>query len=216
MKHFGIWVDQSKTSSRINREYYAEINPKSSIIKYKDIVRNPRLENNKDLIIDHEKKTVYYTEAHCYRLQKRAMENYDINMRYYASLDQNEFEEAVQKFIKRRGFREITDLYKIETIFDEEYLGGYVYLMILGEYKQVYIGMTERADVTERIKEHWTRKRAFDRLVFGSTSNSHISIDSFGPLDTTQIYIKACTDPIRTENRYIRLFDKRFLLNRLQ
>ncbi len=60
-------------------------------------------------------------------------------------------------------------------------------MLVLDEYKQVYIGQS--TDIKSRILHHRSKKKPFDRLIFGSVENSILSIDSFGALDTTRIYI---------------------------
>lgn len=54
--------------------------------------------------------------------------------------------------------------------------------MVLDEYRQVYIGATsESAGTAERIRQHWSGQKQFDRLLAGSVETSVLSIDSFRP-----------------------------------
>jgi len=39
----------------------------------------------------------------------------------------------------------------------------------------------------EHIRQHWSKTKQFDRLLWGSVTESIISIDSFRALDTTRI-----------------------------
>lgn len=84
--------------------------------------------------------------------------------------------------------------------------------MVLDEYKQVYIGITDKG-IKERIKQHWNAKKEPERLIFGQAFNSVLSIDSFGALDTTRIYVKTDGNLFVTENKIVDEFDKRFMLN---
>ena len=92
--------------------------------------------------------------------------------------------------------------------------------MVLEEYKQAYIGITTQR-LKQRIEQHWRGKRAFDRLIFGNAEKSIISIDSFGPLDTTRIFVLPYKNERKTsieayEQRCLREFDNSYLLNRLR
>ena len=70
--------------------------------------------------------------------------------------------------------------------------------MVLDKYKQIYIGQSKR-DVVERIINHWKRKVEFENLLIGKVNESKLSIDTFGMLDTTRIYIEDI-DPLYYNN----------------
>ncbi len=135
-----------------------------------------KLKINKD---DYLNKTNYnsflhhgfkYSEEEFERKKIDAGKNYDINMDYYKTLDINEFNEEVNKFIdKYENLEEIKDLSKLKGFRG-------LYLMVLDEYKQVYIGQS--SDIRKRIRQHWVARKPMDRLVFGGIENSKISIDS--------------------------------------
>ena len=91
-----------------------------------------------------------------------------------------------------------------------------VYLMILGKYKQIYIGASK--NMAERIKQHWVKK-PIDRLVFGSIEHSKISIDCYKALDTTEIYAvktKNDTEAFKIEHTIIELADEKYVMNRIE
>ena len=137
---------------------------------------------------------------------KRIKYNYELNMKYFNSLDKNEFNDYVSKFMNENKFEEVKDLKK--------YIGvSGIYVMVLDEYKQVYIGITEKG-IKERIKQHWNATKEPERLIFGQAFNSVLSIDSFGALDTTRIFVKTNGNLYAIENKIVDEFDKRFLLNR--
>lgn len=137
---------------------------------------------------------------------KRIEYNFDLNMRYFNSLDYDKFNSYLDKFTKKYGFKEVIDL--------EKYKGKTgLYILVLDNYKQVYIGMSN-SGICEEIKSHWSRRKAPDRLIFGQAFNSVLSIDSFGALDTTRIYVKTNVETYSAENKYVELFDNKYLLNR--
>lgn len=129
----------------------------------------------------------YRTDEECEKLQKKALYNFDLNMEFYKRLDRNKFNEEIKNFLfTHPEFVEVTDLndYKNTT--------G-IYIMVLDEYKQVYIGMTAaKYGIKWRIQVHWNNVKTLDSLVFGGVNESVLSIDSFRHLDTTRIFV--CTD----------------------
>jgi len=137
---------------------------------------------------------------------KRIKYNFNLNMKYFESLNKKEFCEYLEQFVKDNHFIEINDL--------KDYIGiSGIYIMVLDEYKQVYIGITDNG-IKERIKQHWNAKKEPERLIFGQAFNSVLSIDSFGALDTTRIFVKTDGNLFAIENQIVDDFDKRFLLNR--
>lgn len=218
--HFGVRVDQTRPTERINRETYTHVSTRESFHTYayaEYMINKGEVDN---LVLDEDTQQVFYTESYCEFLRERALQNYDINMSRFNALDGQEFTDTLNAYIAKHHFTEITDL-KFDKFGDpnERGIEGYIYVMVLGQYKQVYIGMTRSALAT-RIKQHWHRNKPLDRLVCGSVDTSRISIDCFGALDTTQIFAK----PYRgkklfgleeLESRFIRAFDQRFVLNRL-
>ena len=137
---------------------------------------------------------------------KRIKYNYELNMKYFKSLDYNEFNKYLESFIKKHKFIEVKDLKK--------YIGKKgIYVLVLDEYKQVYLGLTDRG-IKERIKDHWNGKKEPERLIFGQAFNSVLSIDSFGALDTTRIFVKLDEPLYKIEYKMVDEFDKRYLLNR--
>lgn len=135
-----------------------------------------------------EEKFPYHIDEVCEQLQERALYNFDLNMAFYESLDRNKFNEEIDNFLSTHSkFVEVTDLkyYKNAT--------G-IYIMVLDEYKQIYIGITNNSKIgiKGRIQQHWNATKTLDRLIFGGINHSILSIDSFKHLDTTRIFV--CTD----------------------
>ena len=84
---------------------------------------------------------------------KDALLNYDINMRKFCKITQEEFQNYLSNYIttlQQKGI-EVNKIYELKDIT----CSG-VYLMILGKYKQIYIGASK--NMAERIKQHWVKK----------------------------------------------------------
>ena len=209
MEHFGVTVRAGKYGLKMNRETYATINNRNSFYEIRDdgevyYIKFPSLEGCYE-----DREGRFYTQAWCEKHQKNCLENYDLNMQYFARLDRERFEKEIQRFLKRhRGFAEVGDL--------KEYTGqaGY-YLMVLDEYKQIYIGTSK--NIRKRIQAHWTGRRPFDRLLFpiGAVQTSGISIDSFRALDTTRLYAWKTRKIYEKEDKLIRKFSREFVCNRI-
>lgn len=138
--------------------------------------------------------------------RKRIEYNYDLNMKYFDSLDFHKFNKYLDKFVQKKKFIEIKDLSKYKGIAG-------IYMLVLDNYKQVYIGISE-SGIEKRIRTHWSTKKSSDKLIFGQAFNSILSIDSFGALDTTRIFVKTDVNLYYCENKYVNEFDSKYLLNR--
>ena len=91
-----------------------------------------------------------------------------------------------------------------------------LYVMVLDEFKQAYIGVTSSdGGIKARIRQHWSSSKAFDRLLWGRVDESIISIDSFRALDTTRIYAAKVRNPLSLENKVIDSLPSKFVLNRV-
>lgn len=135
--------------------------------------------------------------------------NYDLNMKYFSSLVHSEFDKYLNSFVLKNRFEEIYDLKDVDKKRG-------IYILVLDEYNQVYIGMSE--DVKKRIIAHWHTKKDFDRLIFGMENTSILSIESFGALDTTRIFfkeIKSFFDINTQEYKAISKFKSIYKLNRI-
>lgn len=219
--HFGVRIDPTHPTARISRETYTQVSTRESFHTYayaEYMIGKGEADN---LVLNEETHQVFYTESYCDFLRKCALQNFDINISRFNSLDEIEFYNTLNAYTAKHHFIEITDL-KCSEFGDpcERDIEGYVYIMVLGQYKQVYIGQT-RSALNTRIKQHWHKRKPLDRLVFGCAELSNLSIDSFGALDTTQIFAK----PYRgkkpfgleeLESRFIRAFDQQFVLNRIR
>lgn len=178
IQHFGVSVKKSETN-RINRNNYAVIDKKSSIWSPKTPIRYCYNQAWKKYYEDEECKI--YNDAYCARHQEKCLINFDKNMEFFKQISKEEFEVALSNLIDSN--KNIT---KILDLNDCKDLCG-VYIMVLDEYKQVYIGQS--TDIKKRIMSHWSKQKEFDRLLWGNVQDSVLSIDSFGALDTTRIFV---------------------------
>lgn len=138
----------------------------------------------RDCIINSDPDCPVYTNEYVELLRERALENFDINMKYFKSLDKTRFNNEIERFKETyREFVEVTDLNDYKD-------SPGIYIMVLDEYKQVYIGITRNKNgIKARIQQHWTATKKLDRLIFGGVEQSILSIDSFKHLDTTRIFV---------------------------
>lgn len=206
--HFGVNVRAgSKYGLRIERESYAVINKRSSTRFPRE--RAPELWDALDHIYEDEDHRLY-TDAWCEEQQAQALENYDLNMAYFRSLDPQEFDDAISKAVaSRRGMVEVKDLNK----WDGE---QGLYVMVLDQYKQAYVGVSNSlGGIKARIRQHWSTNKAFDRLLWGRVDDSILSIDSFRALDTTRIFASKVRDPLSLEDKVIQSLPSKFVLNRI-
>ena len=130
-------------------------------------------------------------------------------MEFYSMLDKIEFNTALESFLKDyRGFNQVFDLSKYSET------AGY-YIMVLDEYKQIYIGKTD--DIKKRIIQHWSRTKPFDRILLPmyAYDKSCFSIDFFRALDTTRIFVYKSKLEYGTEAELIDSFPAKFCTNRI-
>lgn len=135
-----------------------------------------------------EERFLYHIDEVCEELQKDVLYNFDLNMAFYEKLDRNEFNEEIEHFLSANPkFVEVKDLRQYKNATG-------IYIMVLDEYKQIYIGITNssKLGIKGRIQQHWSATKTLDRLIFGGIDKSILSIDSFRHLDTTRIFV--CTD----------------------
>lgn len=143
---------------------------------------------------DWKNNSLVYNEEFIKRNKEAILKNLNLNLKFYTKLDSEEFNKNFNKVLKLKknnGLKKVTDL--------KEYIGKKgIYIMVLDKYKQIYIGQSKR-DVVERIINHWKRKVEFENLLIGKVNESKLSIDTFGMLDTTRIYIEDI-DPLYYNN----------------
>ena len=206
IEHFGVRV-KIAPRNRLTRENYATpTNRLSSSAKYylKQMIKAHMVKIPNETY----KGRNTYTDDYVKKQYTDCMRNFDLNIAYFNTLDKNQFDNTVDSFCNKNRFKEITNLNDCNN-------KSGIYMLVLGEYKQVYIGISK--DVKKRIMSHWNSKKEFDRLIFGSPETSIISIDSFGVLDTTKIFFRGAGwyDLHGLEEKLVSKFDEKFLLNRV-
>lgn len=222
--HFGVLLNTTKYL-KINREDYAKIDNKNhSLTFYKRYHERMTLYKNSNdsflqkcskyyfdnylNIFDDETLTTYKNEF-CIEHQKKCLINYDLNMNFFNKIEYTDFEKIINKLKNRyKKLEEIKDL----THYEKK---SGIYILVLDEYKQIYIGQTN--DIKKRILQHWTRKKQFFQLIFGEIDKSILSIDSFGALDTTRIFVYETDDfykQLDLEDKIVNYVPKDYILNR--
>jgi hypothetical protein len=206
VEHFGELIRPGKYGHHLTREKYAMVNKKSStrIPEYllTDELRALLSKHYEDV------EMTIHTDEFCSRHREMALENFDLNMAFFAQLPHESFEDALGEMLrKNKRLRPITNL----KTLDEE---GGVYVLVLDEYRQAYIGQASW-DMRKRIKAHWSGTKQFDRLLWGGVEESVMSIDSFRALDTTRIFASRTINYDALETRLVNTFPPDFLLNRI-
>lgn len=167
MEHFGIKLTCKGKTHKLARDEFAIINTKPSLPFYESLAeKNAYADDNGSI----------YSEAWCAEYRELCLRNYDLNMEYFSKLDKAAFDKALSSFLSHyKRFIEVTNL--------TDFAGteGF-YIMVLDEYKQVYIGKTK--DIKKRIMQHWSKTKPFDRTLFPmySWDKSTFSIDFFSSL----------------------------------
>lgn len=209
--HFGLTVAPQKRGLKLTRDNYVPLSRNRSLGK--NLLYIKAIQTGDQEKIDHyasrydDEEGLVYSEKYYEDLKKRALENYDLNMKFYQNLNHEKFEKEIARFITKTKFVYVEDL--------TEYKGveGY-YAMVLDEYCQVYIGYTSKG-IQERVRQHWSDgKLKVDRLIWGSKETSRLSIDSFRALDTTRILVFPAHDGAKREEKFIAMFSDEFITNR--
>lgn len=148
-----------------------------------------------------------HSDAYLLVQRDKALVNFDLSMRYFASLEADEFEVALQRVLaKGRTFK------PVQSLPDWDGVAG-AYVMVFDEYRQFYVGQSD--DIRKRIKQHWSTRKSFDRLIYGTKYDSILPVDELRALDTTRIYAARSSNPFAVEQRAENAADQRFCLNRM-
>jgi hypothetical protein len=136
----------------------------------------------------------------------RALRNLDLSLAYFDTLDAAEFEVALTAVLfKGRSLRPVEDLSEWEGVEG-------VYVMVFDQFKQLYVGQS--TNIRKRVRQHWTGRKGFDRLVYGTPYDSILPVDELRALDTTRLYAARSLQPDTLEERLECAADPRFTLNR--
>ncbi len=101
-------------------------------------------------------------------------------MSYFGCLDAGEFEDALEQVLsKGRTFKPIMSLP------DWERRG---WLLHHGVRPLQTVLRRNHGNIRQRIKQHWSARKPFDRILFGTPYDSVFPVDELRPLDTTRLY----------------------------
>ena len=194
------YIDDSSLQNNIEvLEYHIFMN---------GIKQNDNIDNYiKEYIINH--YCIFHPLEFCQKRKELILKNYDINMEFYNKLDKKEFNSYLKDFLNTYNeYKEINDLTTYKNISG-------IYILVLDEYCRIYIGQTN--NIKKRICTHWSGRKYLDRMIFGSWDTSVISIDSFGPLDTTRIFVNTDVKSLldEEENAVDSFFPDKYLQNRI-
>lgn len=183
MEAFGLIIEDNLDDNKLNEDNFSILG-KEELQKYPNYLDSYSLRQVENLLI------------------------YDLNMRYFRQLDQDDFNNYLNDFIIKNNFKEIKDLNDVKNVVG-------IYIMILDEYKQVYIGQT--VDIRKRIKLHWDKKIQFHNISQWGAYSSKIAIDSFRTIDTTRIFIYRCEKEKldELEAKFIDEYKEEYLCNLL-
>lgn len=175
IQHFGLVLEPSKYGFKLDRSWYGRTKNK------------PTLGGVPDKYLD--EKKIHYNDLYFEENLPKVLLNFDLNMAHYDSLNPDEFFKLLSQ-VTTADYQLNGMSFVFEECFDVwEYPPNKscVYLMVLGEYKQIYIGVS--SNLPQRVRSHWVANREFDRLIFGDIRKSVLSFKSFRAFDTTQIFV---------------------------
>ncbi len=203
IEHFGVKIKNSNL--KLERENYAQIDKKvhNKVPQFMIDYYKQHGDSWKNTYEDETCTT--YNDLRCKKHREDCLKNFDYNMKYFSSLNEEKFNKALNKIIKIKGFIEVFDLNE----FNNE---SGVYVLVLDEYKQFYIGQS--SSIKKRILSHWSKNKEFDKLIFGKVENSILSIDSFRAFDTTRIFVYPTWNTFGVEEKIVKKADARYMLNR--
>ena len=200
MEHFCIKLINRGKSFKLVRDEFALVNLKPSLPYFKSLAEKHAYSDERG---------DSYSKDWCNEYRELCLKNFDLNMKYFSALDEEAFNLALMSFLSQYNrFTEVTDLNKYTGV------EGF-YIMVLDEYKQVYIGKS--SDIKRRIMQHWSKTKAFDRtlLPMYAWETSCFSIDFFRALDTTRIFAwkKKISDGLEAE--LVSTFPAQYCTNRI-
>lgn len=203
--HFGEKLRNGKYGLKLNRDHYAVPSRKPMARLTRELYSEKLLASMSWMYRDAEFSE--YSDAFLLSQRDDALINFDLSMQYFSSLDQNDFSASVETLLQStKPIWEVTSLAKYDG-------SPGVYIMIFDDYKQYYVGQS--TNIRKRIKSHWTARKSFGRLLFGSPFDSVFPVDAFRALDNTRLYVASTHDVYGVEKLVVEASDPRFSLNRV-
>ena len=167
IEHFGERVRASKFGPKMTGELYAYPNRKPK-------QRLKRESVGKDLWNDiawgyRDEDHVQHSGAYLVVQRDRSLRSFDLSMGYFAPLDPVEIEVWLEHVLaKVRTFE------PVKSLSDWDGLAG-AYVMVFEGFRQFYVGKAD--EVRKRIKQYWTGRKFFDRILFGTPYESIFPVD---------------------------------------
>lgn len=204
LEHFGEGLNRSKFGFKMTRDMFAY--PRRA--PHQRLLRNEVPDDYWNSVAWEYQDEEHTRRSDLYLLVQRdaALVHFDLSMRYFASLDIRSFEKALSHVLAQ------ADLCPVASLPDWDSASG-VYVMVFDEYRQFYVG--QAYDIRRRVKDHWIRRKSFDRLLFGDKYASIFPVDEFRPLDNTQLFAMRSDSPFDLESDLVAASDPRFTLNRI-
>lgn len=239
IEYFGVKIRKKEDGLKLTRDNYVKVSYQSSFYSFEVYEKSPGVNS-------YRKFRETFDDSYIVHHTERCLANYDLNLKYFNSLDKEKFNKDLDKTISKinktrivskaeeemiRGDKKSFNKFskgwtknELNEFFNEKYwfeevtdlnllreVSG-IYIMVLDEYAQIYIGKSD--NMKTRIMGHWSKTKEFDRLIFGGVNNSVLSIDSFRAFDTTRIYVYPTNKSEIAEDMIINQFDHRYILNR--
>jgi hypothetical protein len=113
VEHFGELVRPGKYGHRLTREMYALVNKRSSV----PIPENWLTDELRALLAPHyeDAELTIHTDEYCRGHREMALENFDLNMAFFAQIPQDSFDEALAEMLrKNKRLRPVTDLKSLD------------------------------------------------------------------------------------------------------
>jgi hypothetical protein len=136
--------------------------------------------------------------------------NYQTNIRFFQRLNKEEFNKVLDDFIKLDEMKNAKEIFNLDECKDKQ---G-IYILVLGNYKQIYIGQT-KSDLKTRIARHW--KNRLPMLKAPCIRAEILPIDCFSAKDTTRIFViyeDNDNEIDKLERKLIDLLPKDYRLNK--
>ena len=119
------------------------------------------------------------------------IENIKNNLSYFKTLDSCYFNDEISRISNKYSFFEIHDLSSYKKC---------LYLIVLDEYKQFYVGKCV-GGLKNRMRKHWLAKVIPGRQLWkGSFDYSRMKFDNFKMLDATRIFVCENIDLVLQSN----------------
>ncbi|MGO1489098.1 MAG: hypothetical protein ACTHWA_11190 [Arachnia sp.] len=147
-----------------------------------------------------------HSDLHLLVERDAALVHFDLSIQYFAILNEASFEDALRHVLSQADLRPVTLLPEWDGISG-------VYLMVFDEYRQFYIG--QASDIRKRVRDHWTKRKRFDHLLFHGKYASVFPVDEFRPLDNTRLYAVRSDAQYDLQRDLVAAADPHFVLKRI-